>query len=74
MSASLYWRPKPRRKTFLPDALRFALGSAVDGKPTTYTVNDMQYLHGLEDGGVKGATELIAAIDKHEQIDVWLEY
>ena len=74
MSASLYWRPQPRRKTFLPDELRFALRSTVDGEATTFDASDLDYLRGVRAGGVKGAAELIAAIRKHEQVDVWLEY
>jgi hypothetical protein len=81
MSADLYWRPTPTNKQRLPDKLKFALrnndsvcGPRVDGDPTTVTDSSFEYLRGLRDGGVDGAAELIAAIEKHEAVDVWLEW
>lgn len=72
MSMNLYWEPQHRDADDLPDSLKFALrkryGPCVD---TVFTTQDISYLRGLEDAGVKGASDLIEAIEKHDAVRVF---
>jgi hypothetical protein len=76
MSSNLYWEPTQRPKKDLPDALKFALRKrASDGHvEMVMDTNDLQYLYGLRDAGVKGADDLIEAIQKHGEVRVWEQY
>lgn len=72
MSMSLGWEPvRPSRLKFLDDALKFAIrkryGGTVD---TVMTSEDVPYLEGLRDAGVKDAKTLIEAIEKYGSIYV----
>ena len=75
MSATLMWEPKKRKAKSLPDALKFILRDkhGLDGRETWGTAT-IPYLRGLVDGGVDGAQELIAAIEAHAEVELWLEY
>lgn len=71
MSSTLYWEPVQRKQKDLPDALKYVLQKKVGGTvDTVMSENDLEYLHGLKDAGIKGAHELIEAIEKHGQVSV----
>ena len=55
----------------LPDPIKYVLRKKFGGFiDTTLGEFDVAYLQGLSDAGIKGADELIAAIEKHETIVV----
>jgi len=71
MSSTLYWEPVNREQKDIPDALKYVLQKREGGTVrTTMGHNDILYLRGLMDAGVKGAEELIEAIEKHDQVFV----
>lgn len=76
MSATLCWRPVVKNRKTLPDALKFVLRDkrGQGSEKNTYDHSDFPYLRGLVDAEVDGAQELIAAIEQHEEVEVWLEY
>lgn len=76
MSATLKWEPSKRKSQSLPDALKFVLRDkgGVTSERTIFGRGNISYLRGLADAGVEGAQELIDAIDKHEEVELWLEY
>lgn len=76
MSANLMWEPAKRKAQSLPDGLKFVLRDKYgwDGNRKIYGPGQLSYLRGLADAGVEGAEELIAAIEKHEEVELWLEY
>ena len=71
MTSSLHWEPRYRKTKDLSDELKFALrkqyGEPVD---TLMDVGDINYLLGLDHAGIKDATFLIEAINKHQEIEV----
>ena len=72
MSSTLYWEPANRKMKDLPDALKYVLqkkfsGSGID---TIMCDGDVPYLNGLKDAGVKGAEELIEAIEKYHEVRI----
>lgn len=81
MSLNLYMAPViPRRGTDLPDALKFILrgneewsSSLGVGVDHIATANDLPYLRGLNDAGVDGASQLIAAVAKHGEVRVYTD-
>lgn len=76
MSGHLMWEPADRKKKSLPTTLKWALEKRYGGSPNDITMSQdhMNYLHGLLDGGVEGAQELIDAIDKHGSVQLTVEY
>jgi hypothetical protein len=75
VSSNLVWEPYNRKTTTLDDALKFALRKRCGGMvDTVMHGRDVPYLEGLRDAGVKGAAELIAAIEKHDDVVVREEY
>lgn len=81
MSSSLYWRPVPKlpEGQELPFELKKRLGRRIwnhDGSLTSdeYEVGNelVPYLEGLADGNVPGAAELVAAIEEHGQVQIWI--
>jgi hypothetical protein len=80
MSSSLVWQPKIDGGKPLPDALKYALQKRYEGLggksggSRTLSHRDIEYLKGLDDAGVKGAKSLIDAIEKHNDIEIWLVY
>jgi hypothetical protein len=46
---------------------------SLKGGPTTLTSADIAYLSGLSDAGIKGADELIEAINKYEAVEIFIE-
>lgn len=81
MSASMYWRPvnpKPEGE-YVEDAVRYAIAKRLwDGNASDSTEKheiesyDIVYLQGLRDAGVKGAQELLDAVRKHGNIEIWI--
>ena len=73
MSSSLYWEPVNKENKYFPDELKYALrkrfGSLIERVALNY--DDVSYLEGLRDAGVKGAEELISAIEKHDEVVIW---
>jgi len=78
MSSTLMWRP-PHRGKELPDALKYALCKRwADQSIRTVFSNedgcDMAYLQGLRDAGVDGAQELLDAVKRYGEVEVWEQY
>lgn len=71
MSSSLVWEPVNRKTKFLEDSVKFALrkkyGDPVDA---VLSGDDVPYLQGLRDAGIKGIDALLEAIEKHHEIEV----
>ncbi len=73
MSSTLSWMPfAARHDAILPYGLKIALrkryGDSLDG--VHMGSEDIQYLAGLRDAGIKSAEELIVAIEKHGEISL----
>lgn len=78
MSSSLCWKKVIIQEAkYLDDELKFILRKKYDGNwPVRLFSNDsneMGYLEGLKDAGVKGAEELIEIIRENEQVDIYEE-
>jgi len=75
MSANLCWRSVSRSRNSLPDALKFILRDKyrLEGAQI-WDIGNVSYLRGLADANVEGAQELIDAITKHNEVELWLEY
>lgn len=74
MSCTLYWRPVIHRRDSSPGGV--ALRNAIEeefGLPTTLDLDAVPFLRGLKAAGVDGASELIEAIEKHEQVELYKE-
>ena len=72
------WRPQGGGKA-LPYELRKALDKRFDlaARPRVLTADDsvdLAYIHALADQEIPGASDLLAAIDKHHSIEIWLSY
>lgn len=85
MSATLYWRAvKPHRSKALPDDIRWALvrrGKRMVGdngrgpwRFSTECPEDVAYLRGLADAGIRGSADLCAALEKHGCIELELRF
>lgn len=76
MSSNLMWEPAKRKAKSLPDALKIVLRDkgGLDGGRKIYSRDDLQYLTGLAHAEIDGASELIELIEKHEIVELWLEY
>lgn len=75
MSQSLYWKPVvPQEGNDLPDALKFKLRDKydLDANPSVLGMRDVGYLSGLADCHIDGASELMEAIEKHGEVEVYL--
>ena len=77
MSRSLYWRPVDISNRSFPYDLKEAISKKLWGSggcgEAAMTINDIPYVEGLRDAGVKGAQELIDVLDEHKSIILWLE-
>ena len=74
MSTNLYWEPVKHNAHPLSDKLKYALRNRspiLDN--ARMDSNDIPYLNGLSDAGIKDAQDLIDAINKHHEIIVWEE-
>lgn len=74
MSSTLYWKPVSKDANSLPDSLKSIISKRYGSGKHILNSLDVVYINGLVDGGVKGASELIAAIEKHGEIEVWESY
>lgn len=80
MSTNAYWRPVvPKKGNDLSDDIKRKIARRYmdhDGSLSGSVRLDsaaLGWLEGLRDGGVKDAGKLIDAIEKHHEIEVWLE-
>ena len=74
MSSSLYWKPISHEAHHVNTELKYILEKRFIAMPAVLNHEHVSYLEGLKDAGVKGADELIEAIEKHEQIEISLRY
>jgi hypothetical protein len=75
MSANLKWTPSKHTGHDLPDALRFALEKNPSGNDRRHFGEaSIPYLEGLRDAGIDGAQQLIDAIEKCGDVEVYWEY
>ena len=72
MSLNLYWKPKGQGERLDKD-LKFKLEEAGWRFPKTIDSYDADYLRGLADCNIKGAKELVDAIEKYDEVYVTLE-
>lgn len=70
MSSNLYWKPVIKYGTDLNDELKHIIAKKF-ALPRLFDRNDISYLAGLRDAGIKGAGDLMKAIERHEQVEVW---
>ena len=80
MSSTAYWKPvTPKEGNCLSDDLKRKIARRYMGHDGSLSGSvflnhaDMGWLEGLRDGGVKGADKLVDAINKHDDIEVWIE-
>lgn len=76
MSTNLYWRPKPTKKNNAgsDSALKWALQNRYSNPiDKTIGINALDYLQGLADAKVSGAQDLIDAIEKYDEIELFEE-
>ena len=81
MSSTLNWKPVETSNGYFEDDLKRILGkkffggdgSCWDGGVIMGSDN-LQYLSGLADGGIKDATALIKIIKKYGSVELFLEY
>ena len=69
MSVTLKWRPIKSGRS-LPNELKAVLADQAEG---VWKRSSMEYLRGLADAEVKGAQELIDALEKHGEVELFLE-
>lgn len=76
MSYSLYWRPISTKKNNAgkDQALKWAMQKKF-GSPINRTIGEsnIEYLQGLKDAGVDGASDLIDAVEKCGSIELFEE-
>lgn len=73
MGCSLYWRPIPKKQYRVGEyQLRDILEKRY-GYPSELDCSDVTYLKALDDAGVEGADELVEAIEKHGEIEIFKE-
>lgn len=71
MSSTLYWKPVKEYSGYLDDQLKFILREKHGyGFEITLDQEDIPYLSGLADGGVKDAKKLIGLINKHGRVQL----
>lgn len=82
MSSTLLWRPvMPVEGFSLPYELKKTLSrrlwdtdGSIGGGEASMTEDDIPYLEGLRDAGVRGAEELIEVLRKHSLIVLWHQH
>lgn len=77
MSTHLYWQPvAPQKGKTVNDKLKYILKEAyrIDNwnDPVTLNSDNQSYLLGLRDAGIEGVDALLAAIEKHGAIEIWI--
>ncbi len=77
MSASLVYEPvRPPKPKYLSYELKVILNEKYDlgNGGQTLDATNISYLEGLKDAGHKELGGLIDAINKHDQVKIWLHY
>jgi hypothetical protein len=76
MSSNLYWRPATSGQEILPNSLKHALRKLDQFDSLDREVGEdfIPVLRGMEAAGTEGATELIAAIEKHGSVELKEEW
>lgn len=77
MSASLMIQPvKPIEGISLSHELKLAIQDRYfDGSnQVTISSNDREFFEGLKAAGIKDANKVLKLIDKHDLLEIWLEY
>ncbi len=69
MSVTLKWRPIKGGRA-LPYELKRVLAEKAPG---VWRRSSLEYLRGLRDAEVKGAQELIDVLEKHGEVELFLE-
>lgn len=82
MSSSLYWRPAPKNvppARDLPESLKKRISQRLWGHDGSLNGDEIEigkemlpYLEGLDDAGAEGAADLIAAINAHGRVLLWI--
>jgi hypothetical protein len=72
MSCSLYWRPVGDGTQVGDTQLRNAVERRF-GHRARLDDSALEFLRGLEAAGVEGADDLIAAIERHDEIEIYQE-
>ena len=81
MSTNLYYRPLPAEpdKIELPFELKKAIAQrfwdhdgSLYGDEVRFDSQDIPYLNGLKHAGIRGAAQLINAIETHRAVKVWI--
>ena len=72
MSTTLCWRQILSGKS-LPDDLKYKLQKKYQF-PRIFDASDIPYIDGLIDCEIEGALKLKELIEKHEEIELMLEY
>lgn len=73
MTCSLHWKPVVNDSEQAGDIQLREILDKKYGYPSTLDHSDIGYLEALIDADVKGADELVEAIRKHDQIQIFLE-
>lgn len=83
MSSSLYWRPIPKEpKDYNIGSLKYIFREGYfDGeeKSGTLSTNDIPFVKGIKSGSsdkgvIKDCQRLIAAIEKHGEIEIYFKW
>lgn len=73
MSQDLYYRPISKKSISVGD---FQLRNIIEkkfGYRAVISYISIPYLEALQDAGIEGADELIEAIRKHDEIEIYIE-
>lgn len=72
MSSTLHWKPADTQGNVLDDELKFALRKAFSD-PVDVVLSRQSHIlliEGMRCAGVKGATQLLVALNKHNNVHV----
>lgn len=71
MSSNLYWEPSNRKRKDVPNGLKLVLRKMYgDLQGIEMSTGDLPALRALAAANVEGANDLIAAIEKHDVIQL----
>ena len=73
MSCTLCWKPVAKHSYHISEIQLRNILDKKYGYPAKLNYGDISYLTALDDAGVNGANELINAIEKHDEIEIFLE-
>lgn len=72
MSTNLMWKPVVKDQNYIGSEIRDLIIKKY-GYKSKLSYQDLEYLKGLRDAGKEEASDLIDAINEHEEIEVWEE-